>query len=76
MSRDRNKQKQIWSDPDFALRLKKIKAKMLLKNGHDVSIAQLTKKLLQCKQWERLEQELMSIDVDVKGLRIKMDKLL
>jgi len=74
--RDRNKQKQIWSDPEFAKMLKKVKAKILLKNGSEVSIAQLTKRILQCKKWEELEQELISIDVKIPGLKIKLDRRL
>ena len=76
MARDRNHQKQIWTDPDFAKTLTKLKAKLLLKNGSEISIAQLTKKILQCKTWEKLEQELINIDVDIQGLRIKTDKRL
>ena len=76
MSRDRNRQKQIWSDPEFAKTLMKVKAKILLKNGSEVSIAQLTKKILQCETWEKLEQELINIDVKMSGLKIKLDKRL
>ena len=73
MSRERNLQKQIWTDPEFKKTLMRVKAKILLKNGNDISIAKLTRKILQCGTWEKLEQELINIDIK-PGLKIKLDK--
>lgn len=74
MKRERNKQKQIWSDEEFIERLKKIKAQRLI-NGLPVkNIGQLTKEMLQCPSFKELEKELVNINKIKLEVKIKLDK--
>ena len=68
----RNKEKQMWADPDFASELNIIKAKRLI-NGDKVSIANLTKELIRTEAFALVKKELEEIRKN-KGLRIRLDK--
>lgn len=74
MVRDRNKQKQIWSDKEFADILERVKAKRLL-NGNPVkNIGQLTKEIMENPNFQKVIQELENKVEKEAGLRIKLDK--
>lgn len=73
---DRNKQRQIWSDEEFVKRLERIKAMRLLNGKPIKNIGQLTKEILQCPSWDKVEQELIKkIEKDKAriNLQIKLD---
>ena len=70
----RNNQKQLWADPEFIKRLEIIKAKRLLKNVPVKNLGQLTKEFLNLPAFEKLEQELLQIDVNSLGFKVRMDK--
>ena len=74
MSRDRNKQKQIWSDKEFADRLERIKAKRLLLGFPVKTLGQLTKEMLQCPSFDNLEKELIERIHMKSNIKIKLDK--
>lgn len=73
MSLTRKNQKQIWSDPDFAKRLARIKAMRELTENPVRNLAELTKEMLKCPSFEKLERELMELDKRNIQLRIKID---
>lgn len=68
----RNKEKQIWADPEFASELNIIKAKRMI-NGDKISIAKLTKELIDTEAFQVVKKELEEIRKK-KGLRIRLDK--
>ena len=72
-SRDRNKQKQLWSDMEFINILEKVKAQRLL-NGNPVkNLGQLTKEIQQCPSFKQVLEELNNTTLLV-GIQIKLDK--
>jgi len=71
--RKRNKQKQIWSDPEFVTRLKQIKAQRELIGEPVDNLGDLTKEILGCPSFKELEKELLS-KVTKKEMRFKIDK--
>lgn len=58
---NRNHQKQVWLDEEFADKLEKLQAKKRLM-GKKVSIGQLTKEMLNTKGWEEVEKEILELD--------------
>jgi|25BtaG_2_1085352.scaffolds.fasta_scaffold00192_10 hypothetical protein len=70
--RDRNKEKQIWTDPKFASELNIIKAKRLIA-GEKVSIAKLTKEMIKTDAFQLVKKELEEIKRR-KGLKVRFDK--
>lgn len=74
--RDRNTQKQLWTDLKFVERLEKIKAKRLIGGQPVKNLGQLTKEMLACPSFQELEKELLGAN-EIKGqIRIKLDKTL
>ncbi len=72
-SKSRNKQKQLWSDPNFINILEKVKAQRLL-NGNPVNnLGQLTKEIQQCPSFKLVLEELKNTNL-VVGIEIKLDK--
>lgn len=70
---DRNNQKQIWSNREFAKRLERIKAMRLLKGKPVKNLGQLTKEILKCPSWKNVEKELIEKDILKLNLQIKLD---
>ena len=74
---ERNKQKQIWSDIEFAKKLEEIKAKRLLVGKPVNNLGQLTKEMLACPSFQDLEKELLELDKKLlKKSGIKFDGVL
>lgn len=71
--RDRNNQKQLWSDKEFVERLERIKAYRLLQGKPIKNLGELTKEMLQCPSFKDLEQELINKEIK-NTLKIKLDK--
>ncbi len=66
-------QKQVWTHKDFAKRLEKIKAQRLLVGKPVHSIGELTKEMLQCPSFKKLEKELIESERKATKLPIKFD---
>ncbi len=74
MSKERNTQKQIWTDKEFAERLEKIKAKRLIAGKPVKNMGDLTKEMLRMPAFEDLERQLLDLDKQIsKKLGIKFD---
>lgn len=74
MSKERNTQKQIWTDREFAERLEKIKAKRLISGRPIKNTGELTKEMLKMPAFEDLEKQLLEIDKAIsKKIGIKFD---
>lgn len=73
MKRERNKQKQLWSDKEFVERLEKIKAQRLLQGKPVKNLGVLTKEMLACPSFKAVEDELINKEIK-ESLRIKLDK--
>lgn len=74
MSKERNTQKQIWTDKEFAERLEKIKAKRLIAGKPVKNTGELTKEMLRMPAFEDLERQLLDLDKQIsKKLGIKFD---
>lgn len=69
-----NDRKQAWISPEFELELKRLKAKKLLVNGKEVSIADITKEILNCPSFKALTEELLRESKGLTDLNIKIDK--
>jgi hypothetical protein len=70
MSKERNNQKQVWTDKDFAERLEKIKAKRLIMGKPVNNLGDLTKEMLRMPAFEDLEKQLLNLDKQVsKGIK-------
>jgi len=73
MRRERNKQKQIWSDIEFVNTLEKIKARRLLAGLPPFkNLGQITKELVKCPSFEKVAKEL--IEKERNYIKIKLDK--
>ena len=75
MSKERNTQKQIWTDREFAERLEKIKAKRLIMGKPVNNLGDLTKEMLKMPAFEDLEKQLLNLDKQVSR-GIKFDESL
>lgn len=74
MSKERNTQKQIWTDREFAERLEKIKAKRLISGRPIKNTGELTKEMLKMPAFEDLEKQLLELDKAIsKKIGIKFD---
>lgn len=75
MANKSNTRIQIWVHPDFNIVLKRIKAKRLLNNRspEEISIPDLTKEMIRCKNFARLEKELTKEEIK-EALKIKLDR--
>jgi len=72
MPKERNKQKQLWSDIEFINVLERIKAKRLL-NGKPVkNLGQLTEEILKCPSFKQIEAELINADIRLNA-KLKLD---
>ena len=72
--RDRNKQRQLWSDKEFVERLEKIKAKRLLSGLTPFNnLGQITKELVKCPSFNVIEKELLE-SREFINMKIKLDK--
>lgn len=71
--RDRNKQRQLWSDKEFVERLEKIKAHRLIQGKPIKNLGELTKEMLKCPSFKDVENELISKEIKA-SLKIKLDK--
>lgn len=75
MSKERNTQKQIWTDKEFAERLEKIKAKRLIAGKPVKNMGELTKEMLRMPAFEDLERQLLDLDKQIsKKIGIKFDE--
>lgn len=74
MTKERNNQKQVWTDKDFADRLEKIKAKRLIAGKPVKNLGDLTKEMLKMPAFEDLEKQLLDLDRQIsKRMGIKFD---
>lgn len=74
MTKERNNQKQVWTDKDFAERLEKIKAKRLIMGKPVNNLGDLTKEMLKMPAFEDLEKQLLELDKQIsKRMGIKFD---
>lgn len=74
MTKERNNQKQVWTDKDFADRLEKIKAKRLIMGKPVNNLGDLTKEMLRMPAFEDLEKQLLELDKQIsKRMGIKFD---
>lgn len=74
MNKERNTQKQIWTDREFAERLEKIKAKRLIAGKPIKNTGELTREMLRMPAFEDLEKQLLEIDKAIsKKIGIKFD---
>jgi len=71
--RERNKQKQLWSDKEFVDKLERIKAQRLLQGNPVKNLGELTKEMLKCPSFQDVERELIEQDIKT-NLKIKLDK--
>jgi len=71
--RDRNKQRQLWSDKEFVERLEKIKAHRLIQGKPVKNLGELTKEMLKCPSFKDVESELINKEIKA-SLKIKLDK--
>lgn len=65
----RKRQVQIWSDIEFVNRLKKIRARKMLAGIPIKSIGELTKEILNCPSFEKLEKELLGESKEFNKIR-------
>jgi len=71
--RDRNRQKQIWSDAEFVKTLEQIKARRILAGLPPYkNIGQITKEMVKCPSFEQVAKEL--IEKERRYMKIKLDK--
>ena len=74
MSKERNNQKQVWTDKNFAERLEKIKAKRLIAGKPVKNLGDLTKEMLRMPAFDDLEKQLLDLDKQLsKKLGFKFD---
>lgn len=74
MSKERNNQKQVWTDKDFADKLELIKAKRLIAGKPVKNLGDLTKEMLRMPAFEDLERQLLDLDKQTsKKIGIKFD---
>lgn len=74
MSKERNAQKQIWTDREFAERLERIKAKRLISGRPIKNTGELTKEMLKMPAFDDLEKQLLELDKAIsKKIGIKFD---
>lgn len=75
MSKERNSQKQVWTDKDFADRLELIKAKRLIAGKPVKNLGDLTKEMLKMPAFEELEKQLLNLDKNLsRKIGIKFDR--
>jgi len=70
--RERNKQKQLWSDKEFVARLENIKAQRLIAGKPVKNLGELTKEMLNCPSFKDVENELVRKEIQ-SSLKIKLD---
>ena len=68
---NRNNEKQVWVDGEFADKLEKLQARKRLM-GKKVSMKQLTKEMMNTKSWEELEKEILELDKQATRTTMKV----
>jgi hypothetical protein len=72
--KQRNTDKQIWTDKEFAERLEKIKAKRLIAGKPIKNMGELTREMLRMPAFDDLEKQLLDLDKAIsKRIGIKFD---
>lgn len=71
----RNRQKQIWADIDFCIKLEELKAKRLLAGMPLKNMAELTREIISLDSFKNLENELVNQNKIIKKnqIRIRFD---
>ena len=70
--KNRQENKQLWANRKFIDKLNEIKAKRLLRGKPVNNLGQLTKEMMKCPSFKKLEEELLS-SKELQSL-IKFDK--